>query len=409
MKIPSPQNLFYQVLFVLCIAIPYLNNFELTFATWTIALLVSVTRSYSVSIIKIVIPFILILIIATVVMMFRDHNTYLIIRDVTYLIKPVFGFLIGYQLCKRNMKSAFELLIKTAFIIAVIHIIILIFAVLYHKAYTLNDIRFYGGYFSDFEIYAVILLVFHKQFELQFSKKWIRIFTIVIGISAFMYFARTNFIQFLVLYLAVKGYFKITKKSIILITSIVITAIVGYSVILYINPKRNGDGIEAFLYKLKVAPTEPFKTRIDREDYVDFNDNFRSWENLMTTRQVTREGWTSTIFGKGLGSQVDLKQEVYLGDMQLRFISILHNGFMIVFLKSGLLGIIIYLYTIIFFFIKQPGSSEKTKHINRLFLGTGVFLLMSNWVFLGFYNLIETKSILMGFLIAYCQATKNKK
>ena len=170
MKIPSPQNLFYQVLFVLCIAIPYLNNFELTFATWTIALLVSVTRSYSISIIKIVIPFILILIIATVVMMFRDHNTYLIIRDVTYLIKPVFGFLIGYQLCKRNMKIAFELLIKTAFIIAVIHIIILIFAVLYHKAYTLNDIRFYGGYFSDFEIYAVILLIFHKQFELQFSK-----------------------------------------------------------------------------------------------------------------------------------------------------------------------------------------------------------------------------------------------
>lgn len=408
MKLESPKTIFYQLLFVLCIAIPYLNNFELTFATWSIAVVVSVCRSYAQSILKIIIPFILILIIATVVMMFRDHNTYLIIRDITYLIKPVFGFLIGYQLCKRNLQEAFELLIKTAFIIAVIHIIILVHAVVVHQAYTLNDIRFYGGYFSDFEIYVVILLIFHKEFELQFSRKWIRIYTIVIGISAFMYFARTNFIQFLVLYLAVKGYFKITRKSLMLITSIILLSIIGYSVILYINPKRNGDGVEAFLYKLKVAPTEPFKTRINREDYVDFNDNFRSWENLMTTRQVTREGWTSTIFGKGLGSQVDLKQEVYLGDMQLRYISILHNGFMIVFLKSGLLGIFIYLYTIIFFFRKQPGTSEKTKYINRLFLGTAVFLFMSNWVFLGFYNLIETKSILMGFLIAYCQATKNK-
>lgn len=408
MKIVIPQNFLYQLLFVLCIAIPYLDNFELTFATWSIAVVISVTRSYAVSILKIILPFILILIIATIVMMYKDHNTYLIVRDVTYLIKPVFGFLIGYQLCKRNLQQALELLIKTAFIIAVIHIIILIVAVLYHKAYTLSDVRFYGGYFSDFEIYMVVILIFHKQFELQFSKKWIRIFTVVIGLSAFMYFARTNFIQFLVLYLAVKGHFKLTKRSVILITSIALISIIGYSAILYINPKRNGDGVEEFLYKIKVAPTEPFKTRINREDYIDFNDNFRSWEILQTIRQVTREGWVTTAFGKGLGSQVDLKQEVYLGDMQLRYISILHNGFMIVFLKSGLLGIFIYLYTIIFFFRKQPGVSEKTKYINRLFFGTGIFLLMSNWVFLGFYNLIETKSILMGFLIAYCQANKNK-
>ncbi len=408
MKIVIPQNFLYQLLFVLCIAIPYLDNFELTFATWSIAVVISVTRSYAVSILKIILPFILILIIATIVMMYKDHNTYLIVRDVTYLIKPVFGFLIGYQLCKRNLQQALELLIKTAFIIAVIHIIILIVAVLYHKAYTLSDVRFYGGYFSDFEIYMVVILIFHKQFELKFSRTWIRIFTVVIGLSAFMYFARTNFIQFLVLYLAVKGHFRLTKRSVILITSIALISIIGYSAILYINPKRNGDGVEEFLYKIKVAPTEPFKTRINREDYIDFNDNFRSWEILQTIRQVTREGWVTTTFGKGLGSQVDLKQEVYLGDMQLRYISILHNGFMIVFLKSGLLGIFIYLYTIIFFFRKQPGVSEKTKYINRLFFGTGIFLLMSNWVFLGFYNLIETKSILMGFLIAYCQANKNK-
>ena len=403
-----PQNFIYQLLFVLCVAIPYLDNFELTFATWSLTAVVSVTRSYAVSILKIILPFILILIIATVVMMYKDHNTYLIIRDVTYLIKPVFGFLIGYQLCKRNLQQALELLVKTAFIIAVIHILILIVAVLYHKAYTLNDLRFYGGYFSDFEIYMVVILIFHKQFELQFSRKWIKIFTVVIGFSAFMYFARTNFIQFLILFLAIKGYFKITRQSVILISSIVLISLIGYSAILYINPKRNGEGVEAFLYKLKVAPTEPFKTRINREDYIDFNDNFRSWEILQTIRQVTREGWVTTAFGKGLGSQVDLKQEVYLGDMQLRFISILHNGFMIVFLKSGLLGILIYLYTIFFFFRKQPGVSEKTKYINRLFLGTGIFLFMSNWVFLGFYNLIETKSVLMGFLIAYCQANKNK-
>ncbi len=408
MKIALPKNLFYQLLFVLCIGIPYLDSFELTFGVWAVAAVISVTRSYSLSILKIIIPFILILIIATVVMLFYDYDIYFIIRDFTYLLKPIFGFLIGFQLLKRSRHNAFELFINTAFFIAVIHILILLSAIFIHKAYTLNDIRFYGGYFSDFEIYAVVILLCHKQFELPFSRKWIRIYTIVIGVSAFMYFARTNFLQFLILLLAVKGYFRITRTSIILLTSIIIAALIGYSAVLYINPKRNGEGIEAFLYKIKVAPLEPFKTRINREDYVDFNDHYRAWENLQTVRQVSRDGVANVIFGKGLGSQIDLKQEVYLGDMKLRYISILHNGFMIVFLKSGLLGIAIYLYSIFYFFRKQPGNSVRIKHINRLFLGTGIFLIISNWVFLGFYNLIDTKTILMGYLIAYCHYNHKK-
>lgn len=145
---------------------------------------------------------------------------------------------------------------------------------------------------------------------------------------------------------------------------------------------------------------EPFKTKIDRDDWVDFNDNYRSYENIMTIRQVSRE---NLIFGKGLGSRVDLKRTVHLGDMELRYISILHNGFMIVFLKAGLVGIFIYLYSIFYFFIKKPGASEKIKYLNLLFLGTGIFLVLSNWVFLGFYNLIDAKTILMGFLIAYAE------
>jgi hypothetical protein len=89
--------------------------------------------------------------------------------------------------------------------------------------------------------------------------------------------------------------------------------------------------------------------------------------------------------------------------MKLRFISILHNGFMIVFLKSGLLGIFIYLFTITYFFKNPESKIQEIKQINLLFLATGIFLFVSNWVFLGFYNLTESKSILIGFLIAYRQ------
>lgn len=403
MKIIIPNNWFYQLLFILCIGVTYLDNFELTFGVWSLSFLLTISRNYSISLFKLIIPYLLILLIAFVVMLNYDYKNYFIIRDITYLSKPILGFLLGYQLCKKNLKNALDLIIKTGFFIAVCHVIIIIIAIVVHKARTVADLRLHSGYFSDYEIYTFIILLFHKKFELNYSKKRLWLFTIVIGFSAFMYLARTNFIQFLILFLALKGYFVLNKKSITIIGSILLLTVVGYTMVYYSYPRRSAEGFEGFLYKIKNAPIEAFKSKVNLNDWKDFNDNYRSHENISTIRQVTNDGIVPTLFGKGLGSQIDLKQEVYLGDMKLRFISILHNGFMIVFLKSGLLGIFIYFFTIIYFFKKVPSDLNIINQINLLFLGTGIFLFVSNWVFLGFYNLTESKSILIGFLIAFRQ------
>lgn len=401
MKISIPNNWFHQLLFMLCIAIPYLDTFELTISVWSVAFMLTIQKRYSISLLKLIVPYALILLIAIVVSFYFDYQKYLVIRDITYLCKPMIGFFLGYQLCGPNFKNAFRLIVKTGVFISICHIITLFSAVLVYRAATVAEIRYISGYFSDYEIYTLVILLFHKQFQLDYSKGTVRILTLIVGFSAFMYLARTNFIQFVILALAVKGFLVVNRKSVLIISSIVITSVVGYFIIVSTNPRRNAEGLEGFLYKVKVAPMEPFKMKINREDYKDFNDNYRSYENIMTIRQVTRDGATPTIFGKGIGSQIDLKQEVWLGDMNLRFISILHNGFMIVFLKSGLLGIFIYLFTILYFFRKVKTDKPIVTNINLLFIGTGVFLLVSNWVFLGFYNLTETKSVLIGFLIAY--------
>ena len=403
MKLIIPNNWFYQLLFILCIGVTYLDHFELTFGVWSLSFLLTISRNYSISLFKLIIPYLLILLIAFVVMLNYDYKNYFIIRDITYLSKPILGFLLGYQLCKKNLKNALDLIIKTGFFIAVCHVIIIIIAIVVHKARTVADLRLHSGYFSDYEIYTFIILLFHKKFELNYSKKRLWLFTIVIGFSAFMYLARTNFIQFLILFLALKGYFVLNKKSITIIGSILLLTVIGYTMVYYSYPRRSAEGFEGFLYKIKNAPIEAFKSKVNLNDWKDFNDNYRSHENISTIRQVTNDGIVPTLFGKGLGSQIDLKQEVYLGDMKLRFISILHNGFMIVFLKSGLLGIFIYLFTIIYFFKKVPSDLNMINQINLLFLGTGIFLFVSNWVFLGFYNLTESKSILIGFLIAFRQ------
>ncbi|MDN3678429.1 hypothetical protein QWY90_14030 [Flavobacterium paronense] len=375
-----------------------MNNYELTFAIWSLTAFFTIQKVYTIGIIKQLLCFVLIIALAIAVFFFKNHQLYFVIRDITYLIKPFIGLLIGYQLCKKFPLLAFKTIVFIGFFIAIIHLFLIFNAVIFYKATTVNDIRFYGGYFSDFEVYALIVVLFHEKFQLNLSRQKAILYAIVIGFSAFMYLARTNFIQFIILFLALKGYFEVNKRSITVVVSVLILTGIGYTVIYNMNPKRNGEGIEALLYKIKIAPIEPFKTKINRDDWKDFNDNYRSYENIMTVRQVSREGLFSTFFGQGLGAQVDLKQEVWLGDMNLRYISILHNGFMTIFLKTGLLGLFVYFISIYLLFKKTKSNFPIVNQINLLFVGTGVFLIFSNWVFMGVYNLSDNKSILIGFL-----------
>jgi len=405
MAVIVKKSLIFRILFALCIGVPYLSNYELTFAIWLFTAFVTLNKSYSFTFLKYATCFLVILVIAIVVTDYGNVNSFFLVRDFTYLLKPVIGLFLGYQICRYTYENAFKTIIYIGCGIALIHLTIILITFLSFFHISVALIRIYAGYFSDYEVYALIILLFYKKFEIDFSRKQFWILTAIIGTSAFLYLARTNFIQFFILYIGLKGYFIINRKSIIAISSIAALTLISYVIILSINPKRNGDGIEEFLYKIKIAPTEPFKTKIDLDDYKDFNDNYRSVELILTLKQTANKSRNEIFFGQGLGSQVDLKKNVFLGDMSMRFISVLHNCFMTTLLKSGIVGILILLYSI-FLIYNQKGSPIPIVHqINLLLMGTGVFLLVSNWVLMGYYFTQDSKSILVGFLIAYREIT----
>lgn len=395
------KNILYQLLYFACIGVTYLNNYELTFLIWFLTLLLTVKKAYSVTIVKYIFCFGLILLIALLGSLFKEHHVYDIVRDITYLLKPIVGLLAGYQLCKYNKETTLKVFVYTGFIIAVIHLAIILIASVQYQTLNVNLIREKAGYFSDYEIFALVILMFHTNFRLGISKINIWICLLVIGISSFLYLSRTNLIQIIVLYVALKGYFTVTKKSLSVLFGVVLAVLIGYSAILYINPKRNGKGIEAFLYKVKIAPIEPFKTKIDKGDWKDFNDNYRSYENIITVKQVSNGGASSVFFGEGLGSKLNLGRKVLSNDGEyVQYIPYVHNGFMTVFLKSGLLGVCFSILFIVLLFRQPKSDIEYVKHISYLLIGTSVFLVVSNWVFLGLYLKLDNKSIIIGFLIA---------
>ena len=402
------KELLYTLLFALCVGLPYINYYEATFVLWSFAILVTLRRKYSFNFLGYVGYFAFILLVATLVGIFKqaEVKTYDFIRDITYLLKPILGLLAGYQICKPHLRNPINTLVYVGGFIATAHLLVILHAFIFLNVRNINDLRQFGGYFSDYEIYALIFLIFRDRFGIDMPQKRAKMLLILIGVSAFLYLARTNFLQFAILYMAMKGYMRLTTRSIAVIASVVALSVIGYAIIYNANPRRGAKGLEAFFYKIKVAPMEPFKSKVNADDWVDFNDNYRSYENILTIRQVSNKGTAAVIFGEGLGSSIDLKREVWLQTSMMRYIPFLHNGFMTVFLKSGLLGLFVYFLTIAFFLKRGRSDIPLVSEINLLLYGTGFFLIISNWVFLGFYNLFDTKTLLVGFLFAYRERLK---
>lgn len=393
------KNTLYAALFLLCVAVPYLNNYELTFAIWTLATALSLRKSYNKHLLYQLFFFSSILVIATISAFFHDFKGYDFIRDFTYIVKPILGLLVGYQLARTHLVNPIKTLIVSGFYLAIIHLVLVAGTILFVGFRDIHLLRFYAGYFSDFEIYALILLWFSSKFQVEFTRQQKGLMLIVLLASTFFYLSRINFIQAGILFLALKGFFTLNKRLIIVLATGIILILGGYFALLAYNPIRNGKGADAFLYKIKVIPEEAFKTRVDASDWKDFNDNYRSVENILTVKQMGNSGTPTILFGKGLGSRVDLKQEVELDGTKMKYISIVHNGYMTTFLKSGLLGVILLISSILVL-RKAQVIGESYKMYNRLLIGTVLFLFLSYWVFLGFYFKADTKSIILGLILA---------
>lgn len=391
----------YDFLYILCIVSSFFPNYEVTFLIWSLTALLTLRNKYSTTVFTYVVIFSGVLLIAALSTFFYDNQTFAIIKDFTYLLKPILGLLIGYQIFERFRNKNFDVFINAGLTLSAIHIILILAAFVKYRSINMNLIRAEAGFFSDYEVYVFVLLLFSNQFSIAIDKKRRAFYLLVIGFSIFMYLARTNFLQLAILVLGIKGYYVLTVRSVKALSLVVIGVLLSYSAIYYSNPKRNGSGIEALLYKIKIAPEEAFKTKINKNDWKDFNDNYRSFENITTINRVSADGPRAVIFGLGMGSKVKIGQKIKTTDgSEITHFTVAHNGFMTLFLKSGLVGVFLLLVFLYLLYKQKRIENPLVNNLNMLLMGTSVFLVLSTWVFMGVYFKLDNKSIIIGLLIA---------
>lgn len=320
------------------------------------------------------------------------------IKDFFHFIKPLLGIGIGYYFYKKinNFKLFAKTIVLVGFTSAIIHFGILLF---FSNVDTVSGVREFGK--DNFlELFGLLFLGFYKKFQNErlFSKRLhhtIVFYTLLF--SCILYLSRTMIVVAIIALLSIYGYSVITKTTIKVIMALLVLLVGFYAYLYSINVQRDKPGIEAFLYKVKVAPAELFKTKIDRENHADLWDHWRGYEAKRAIA-LMNDNPSSYVFGTGYGSLVNLKFKAPLTNdgNGMKFISELHNGYIYILYKTGILGIIIYMI----FLIRLYKIIYSNKNMESIFISAiGLIFIFTTLTITGIYNTNDTIIFILGALL----------
>lgn len=318
-------------------------------------------------------------------------NDYLIvnfIKDLTHFIKPLFAISIGYLTFKSiNSASIFiKTIIKVAVVTAVVHLIgVLFFSSLISGS--IQDAREFG--LDNFiEIFAMYMLLFSSKYNIDLFEKPIykKVILSILIVSTILYFSRTMLGMIFILGFSFSRYAKITSKSIKIIGILIATLFLFYAYLGTVKFERNSKGIEALLYKIKMAPGEVFNAKVNREDHRELWDHWRAYE-AKRALNLMEDNPSSFITGTGYGSLVNLKFKAPLGENGMRYISVLHNGYIFILYKIGIFGVLFYLLFLINLYrrIYHFSANQQILFFKILISTIGVYFLFTSLIITGIY------------------------
>ncbi|MBP2283632.1 hypothetical protein H4V97_001950 [Flavobacterium sp. CG_23.5] len=411
------KSRFYTILFVIVLFLQlYLPSFKANLfiqvgmvALYFLIEKITITESFLIK----TIPVLLLLLLGFAGTLIHKYEVYNIIKDIFHFLKPVLGLLVGYLFYKKinNFSYFIKTIILCGFASAVLHFIILMATADLFSG-SVERIREFGK--DNFlELFAVFFLLYYKKFyqETLFSSVLKRkAILIVLLVSNILYFSRTMIVVAIILFLSIEGHTILTKKAIRFLAVFTLLIMLFYVFLFSVKIERDKPGMQAFLYKIKIAPAEIFKTKIDRENHKDLWDHWRGYE-VKRAFALMKDNPSSFVFGTGYGSLVNLKFYAPLtGEKNgIKYISELHNGYMYVFYKTGALGIIILLifFTMLY---RTVYFNQKDKKFVTLFISAiGLIYLFTTLTITGIYNGRDVIIFILGAFLYFERKTNFQK
>jgi hypothetical protein len=218
----------------------------------------------------------------------------------------------------------------------------------------------------------------------------------ILFLSFVLSFSRTSLVLAIVLSISIIGWVgRINMKAALTIAFLVIS----FFLLIITSPK---DDITTFRGKLARTLTEISVS--DYKDSKEINDNWRGYETYRAINEYKSGNAKQKILGHGFGSLVELGLTKNLGGVDFTEIPILHNGYAYILVKTGIFGILCYIFfysnlLIIALKYRNALSSEQVL-FSRLLLGCTLSLLLSMYVVGGMAEIHNSEYVLLvGFIL----------
>ena len=373
----------------------FFGGVELNFLIFLLIIWFFFQKSVNRRLIKVLMPLLIIVSIGATVFFLNLPSFILFIKDFVFFTKPIIGILAGYFLFNqlKDKNNFYTIILYSGVIFAVLHI--LSFSqVLIETGFNLHGIREKLNLDNYIEVFALLVFGYSlKKNILFFNRRVDRALLGLLVLSVFLYLSRSMILMTVILWMLFIFDFKISLKQFI---SSLLVVLFGFVFILYLNTMDlsiSSDGLDSFLYKIRMAPTELFFDESKNKDLRYLYDHWRGFEAHQALLKIS--SWNFPI-GNGFGSSVDLGKEYLLGGTYLRNVPIIHNGYVFVLFKTGVIGLLLY----IFFIINSFHIIGKSKSQNKvdILLGKGIliFWVFSTFVVTGLYNQGEIITFIFG-------------
>ncbi|MCM2345410.1 MAG: O-antigen ligase family protein [Acidovorax soli] len=331
------------------------------------------------------------------------HPLYDVIKDVWYLVKIICALGVGYLLMHHltSLQQMIRLVIVAAVIAATLH---LFQTAWYFQASTsLFELRnkIGGGYFVT--VLGLGLLVGYKQIRkyIGFDIGFYYLAILLCVGSLVISMSRTNIVSFILVCIILRGWVRPKSKSFLILGLLG----GGVAVMLFLGGLDSNRDETSLINKFSHSITEVSIS--DYGDLSDINANWRGFEGYRANLTYLQGNLPEKLFGQGFGSLIDLGFYMPLGGSDIRYLPIIHNGYMYLLIKFGFLGVLIYFY-FIFKLIRINWKISTQKLVDlvlarRLISSFGWVFLVSTLVITGVFNksVFDSSLIILGATMAW--------
>ncbi|MTI30973.1 hypothetical protein [Xanthovirga aplysinae] len=153
-----------------------------------------------------------------------------------------------------------------------------------------------------------------------------------------------------------------------------------------------------------------FALRTDYKTQSEINQNWRGYEAGRAILGLKEKGFLSILFGNGFGALIDLGLEMSLGGEMHQYIPILHNGYIYLMFKTGLLGLLFYVFGLIrlYFFYTKGSFGERSVFFKYLVSAVSLYFIFSTLAITGVYNKGDILTFFLGAFIAFYYRERGK-